>query len=151
MALEPNTAARLTAYTVATVIAAGPFASRISTTPAGRDTKNATWWIRPRKRGFGEAMTAPMDAPSYLGGLGYPASMASDLVRRIAVARGDEPADLVLCGGRVLSVFTGEFLEADVAIVGHHVAGVGPGYRGNERVDVSGLTLLPGFIDGPLH
>jgi hypothetical protein len=26
-----------------------------------------------------------------------------------------------------LSVFTGEFLEADVAIVGQHVAGVGPG------------------------
>jgi adenine deaminase len=62
--------------------------------------------------------------------------MASDLVRRIAVARGDEPADFVLSGGRVLSVFTGEFLEADVAIVGHHVAGVGPGYQGNERVDV---------------
>ena len=38
--------------------------------------------------------------------------MGSELVRRIAVARGDEPADLVLSGGRVLSVFTGEFLEA---------------------------------------
>ena len=35
--------------------------------------------------------------------------------RRLAVARGDEPADLVLKGGRVLSVFTGEVLEADVA------------------------------------
>ena len=77
--------------------------------------------------------------------------MESDLVRRIAVARGDEPADLVLSGGRVLSVFTGEFLEADVAIVGQHVAGVGPGYQGNERVDVSGLILLPGFIDGHMH
>ena len=54
--------------------------------------------------------------------------MTSDLVRRIAVARGDEPADLLLSGGRVLSVFTGEFLEADVAIVGQHVAGIGPGY-----------------------
>jgi adenine deaminase len=77
--------------------------------------------------------------------------MASDLVRRIAVARGDEPADLVLSGGRVLSVFTGEFLEADVAIVGQHVAGVGPGYEGSERVDVSGMILLPGFIDGHMH
>jgi adenine deaminase len=77
--------------------------------------------------------------------------MESDLVRRIAVARGDEPADLVLSGGRVLSVFTGEFLAADVAIVGQHVAGVGPGYEGSERLDVSDLILLPGFIDGHMH
>ena len=77
--------------------------------------------------------------------------MTSDLVRRIAVARGDEPADLLLSGGRVLSVFTGEFLEADVAIVGQHVAGVGRGYEGSERVDVSGMILLPGFIDGHMH
>ena len=83
--------------------------------------------------------------------MGYPSSMGSDLVRRIAVARGDEPADLVLSGGRVLSVFTGEFLEADVAIVGQHVAGVGQGYEGTERLDVSGLILLPGFIDGHMH
>jgi adenine deaminase len=77
--------------------------------------------------------------------------MQSDLVRRIAVARGDEPADLVLSGGRVLSVFTGEILEADVAIVGQHVAGVGPGYEGTQRLDVSDLILLPGFIDGHMH
>jgi adenine deaminase len=83
--------------------------------------------------------------------MGYPSSMGSDLVRRIAVARGDEPADLVLAGGRVLSVFTGELLEADVAVVGSHVAAVGPGYEGTEQVDVSGLILLPGFIDGHMH
>lgn len=77
--------------------------------------------------------------------------MTNDLVRRIAVARGDEPADLVLSGGRVLSVFTGEFFEADVAIVGQHVAGVGPRYEGTERLDVSNLILLPGFIDGHMH
>jgi adenine deaminase len=77
--------------------------------------------------------------------------MEADLVRRIAVARGDEPADLVLSGGRVLSVFTGELLEADVAVVGQHVAGVGEGYRGTERLDVSDLILLPGFIDGHMH
>ncbi|HZD18925.1 MAG TPA: amidohydrolase family protein, partial [Actinomycetota bacterium] len=77
--------------------------------------------------------------------------MGSDLARRLAVARGDEPADLVLRGGRVLSVFTGELLEADVAICDEHVAGVGPGYGGAEIVDVSGLILLPGFVDGHMH
>jgi adenine deaminase len=77
--------------------------------------------------------------------------MGTDLARRIAVARGAEPADLVLSGGRVFSVFTGEFVEADVAISGEHVAGVGDGYGGRERVDVSGLVLVPGFIDGHMH
>ena len=56
--------------------------------------------------------------------------MAEGLGRRLAVARGDEPADLVLRGGRVLSVFTGELLTADVAICDEHVAAVGPGYEG---------------------
>jgi adenine deaminase len=78
-------------------------------------------------------------------------SFRADLAHRLAVARGDEPADLVIAGGRVLSVFTGELLDADVAVAGEHVAGVGPGYEGLERVDASGLILLPGFIDGHMH
>jgi len=76
---------------------------------------------------------------------------ARRLAHRVAVARGDEPADLVLKGGRVLSVFTGELLDADVAIAGEHIAGVDHGYEGRETADVSGLILLPGFIDGHMH
>src|ERR1041385_3381461 len=75
----------------------------------------------------------------------------TELSRRLAVARGDEPADLVLKGGRVLSVFTGELLDADVAISGQYVAAVGPGYEGRETFDATGLTLLPGLIDGHMH
>jgi adenine deaminase len=74
---------------------------------------------------------------------------AGDLPHRLAVARGDEPADTVLAGGRVLSVFTGELLDADVAMA-EHVAGVG-GYEGHRTVDASGLILVPGFIDGHMH
>jgi adenine deaminase len=73
------------------------------------------------------------------------------LAHRLAVARGDRPADLVIKGGRVLSVFTGELLEADVAIAGEHVAAVGPGYEGLATFDATGLVLLPGFIDGHMH
>ena len=76
--------------------------------------------------------------------------MTAELARRIAVARGDEPADLVLKGGHVFSVFTGELLEADLAIAGEHVAGLGR-YAGRQEVDVSGLILLPGFIDAHMH
>jgi adenine deaminase len=70
--------------------------------------------------------------------------------RWMAVARGDEPADLVLAGGRVLSVFTKEWLEVDVAIVDGHVVGLGR-YEGRERTDVGGAYLVPGFIDAHMH
>ncbi|TMB86338.1 MAG: adenine deaminase [Chloroflexi bacterium] len=68
----------------------------------------------------------------------------------MAVARGDEPADLVLAGGRVLSVFTKEWLEVDVAIQDGHVVGLGR-YEGRERMDVEGAYLTPGFIDAHMH
>ena len=68
----------------------------------------------------------------------------------MAVARGDEPADLVLAGGKVLSVFTKEWLEVDVAIKDGHVVGLGS-YKGREVMDVSGSYLVPGFIDAHMH
>jgi adenine deaminase len=74
----------------------------------------------------------------------------TDLQRRLAVARGDEPADLVVRGGRVLSVFTREWLEADVAIVDGAVAGLGA-YAGRETIDAAGRYVVPGFIDAHMH
>src|SRR3989454_12250682 len=73
-----------------------------------------------------------------------------DLERRLAVARGDEPADLVVRGGRVLSVFTREWLDVDVAVADGWVAGLGD-YEGREVVDASGSYVVPGFIDAPMH
>jgi len=72
------------------------------------------------------------------------------LQRRLAVARGDEPADLVVRGGRVLSVFTKEWLEADVAIADGTVAGLGD-YEGREILDAAGRYVVPGFIDSHMH
>ena len=74
----------------------------------------------------------------------------ADLARRLAVARGDEPADLVVRGGRVLSVFTREWLETDIAIAEGYVAGLGD-YEGAEEVDATGRYVVPGFIDAHLH
>src|SRR5437773_1253253 len=68
----------------------------------------------------------------------------------MAVARGDEPADLVLSGGHVLSVFTKEWLDVDVAVKDGHVVGLGR-YDGRERMDVAGAYLVPGFIDAHMH
>jgi adenine deaminase len=73
-----------------------------------------------------------------------------DLRRRLAVARGDEPAELVIRGGRVFSVFTREWLEGDLAIVDGYIAGLGD-YEGDETLDASGRYVVPGFIDAHLH
>jgi adenine deaminase len=73
-----------------------------------------------------------------------------DLARRLAVARGDEPADLVVRGGRVFSVFTREWLETDVAVVDGHVAGLGD-YEGTEELDAADRYVVPGFVDAHMH
>jgi adenine deaminase len=72
------------------------------------------------------------------------------LRRRLAVARGDEPADLVVRGGRVFSVFTKEWLDTDVAVVDGVVAGLGD-YEGRETLDASGRWVVPGFVDAHMH
>src|SRR4051812_25283266 len=74
----------------------------------------------------------------------------SQLARRLAVARGDEPADVVVRGGRVLSVFTREWLDVDVAVADGWIAGLGT-YDGREVVDASGRYVVPGFIDAHVH
>jgi adenine deaminase len=76
--------------------------------------------------------------------------MASPLSRRLAVARGDEPADLVVRGGRVFSAFTREWVETDVAVVNGFVAGLGE-YEGEETIDARGRFVVPGFVDAHMH
>jgi adenine deaminase len=74
----------------------------------------------------------------------------ADLARRLAVARGDEPADLVVRGGRVLSVFTREWLETDLAVADGYIAGLGD-YEGAQEIDARGSFVVPGFIDAHMH
>jgi len=71
------------------------------------------------------------------------------LARRLKAARGELPADLVLAGGKVADVFTGEWRETEVALFDGVIVGRGdyPGLR----LELAGRYLLPGFIDGHLH
>jgi adenine deaminase len=73
-----------------------------------------------------------------------------DLARRLAVARGDEIADVVIEGGKVFSVFTREWLETEVAICDGYVAGLGE-YAGKEVVHARGSYVVPGLIDAHMH
>jgi adenine deaminase len=72
------------------------------------------------------------------------------LKRRLAVARGESPADLLIRNARVLNVLSGDIHEADVAIAD----GVFVGFSGKEAatvIDAGGRYLCPGFIDGHIH
>lgn len=68
----------------------------------------------------------------------------------IQSASGVRKADLVLKNVRYLNVFTNEFLAGDIAITNGRFAGVGS-YQGITELDLTGKTIVPGFIDGHIH
>ena len=73
------------------------------------------------------------------------------LTRFLPVARGDEPADLLLRNAQVIDVFTGEITEADVAIAEDTIVGVGLTYDADEEIDLQGRYICPGLIDAHVH
>jgi len=77
--------------------------------------------------------------------------MATGQARLIAVASGDQPADLILANAKVVNTFTGEVIAANVAICGDRIAGVGDYHEAKQTLDVSNRYLAPGFIDGHVH
>jgi adenine deaminase len=77
--------------------------------------------------------------------------MQKPLSDRIDQGRGAVPADIVLKGGRVFDLVTGDLVETDVAICGDTIVGVFGSYRGLREIDVAGRVLVPGFIDTHLH
>ena len=77
-----------------------------------------------------------------------PVSQLADLIDQ---GRGVTPADLVLKGGRVFDLITGDLVDTDVAICGDTIAGTFARYEGRKEIDCSGRILVPGFIDTHLH
>jgi len=57
----------------------------------------------------------------------------------------------VFSGGRVFDGTGAAVAEADVAVVDGLIEEVGAGLDGDEQVDVSGATLLPGLFDTHVH
>ncbi len=68
----------------------------------------------------------------------------------IRAARGEIKAELVLKNASYADVFTGKIRKADIAIVGDKIVGTG-NYSGEEEIDCSSFTVVPGYIDGHVH
>ena len=77
-------------------------------------------------------------------------SFSNTLMRRIEIAAGRAPADLVLKNANVINVFSAEIVQADVAIANGVIAGVGT-YQGLQEVDCTDKFICPGLIDAHMH
>lgn len=74
-----------------------------------------------------------------------------DLKRAINQGKGATPADVVLKGGCFFDLVTGELIPSDVALCGGMIVGTCGSYAGQTEIDVSGMIIVPGFIDTHLH
>jgi adenine deaminase len=74
--------------------------------------------------------------------------------RAVRAARGQAPFDVLLAGGTVADVATGELRPADIGLVGALIASVHPQGSRNDAakiMEVSGKIIAPGLIDMHMH
>jgi adenine deaminase len=80
-----------------------------------------------------------------------------DLKRLIQGATGNIKADLLVTGGKLINVYSGEIAEGmEIAVIDGRICYVGPSAahtRGEQTEiwDARGLYIAPGFIDGHSH
>ena len=79
----------------------------------------------------------------------------TDIREFIRAGRAEFKATLIVSGGTLVNVASGEIYPADVAVYKDRIVAVGDvsDYRGAETeiVDATGYFLCPGMIDGHLH
>jgi len=73
-----------------------------------------------------------------------------DIKDRIAFAKGEKEADLLLTNARLINVFSGKIETQTVAVAQGQVMGFGE-YPAKEVLDLKGRFLAPGFIDAHVH
>lgn len=72
----------------------------------------------------------------------------------VAAARGDRPFDILIHGGTLVDMVTGERRAADIGLVGPLIASVHPHdarLDAHKTIDANGLVLSPGLIDTHMH
>ena len=71
--------------------------------------------------------------------------------RLLAVARGDEPADLVLRNLQLVDVLNHQVYPAEIALCDGRIAAIDKACRGHQEHDLQGGYLCPGLIDAHVH
>ncbi|WP_313557426.1 adenine deaminase [Agrobacterium cavarae] len=74
--------------------------------------------------------------------------------RAVAAARGDTPFDVLISGGTLVDVVTGELRPADIGLVGPLIASVHPTGSRQDAAQVLNATggyIAPGLIDTHMH
>lgn len=74
--------------------------------------------------------------------------------RAVAAARGDAPFDVLITGGTVVDMVTGELRLADIGLIGPLIASVhepGTLNAASDTIDVTGAFISPGLIDTHMH
>ena len=81
----------------------------------------------------------------------------TELQRLISGAVGEIKADLLITGGKVVNVYSGEILDGmEIAVIDGRICYVGPSAQhargeATEVLDARGMYVAPGFIDGHTH
>ncbi len=73
------------------------------------------------------------------------------LARAIEQGQGLAKADLVLKGGRIFDLVSGELVQSNVAIMSDRIVGTIGDYSGAREINVRGKIVVPGFIDTHCH
>ncbi|MDA5635187.1 MULTISPECIES: adenine deaminase [Rhizobium/Agrobacterium group] len=85
-----------------------------------------------------------------------PADLTDDALRSraVAAARGDAPFDVLITGGTLVDVVTGELRAADIGIVGALIASVHERASRSDAariIDAASAFVSPGLIDTHMH
>ena len=73
-----------------------------------------------------------------------------NLQQKLAIARGEQPAELLFKNAHLVNVLSGEIHRTHVAVEDGRVVGLGD-YEGRTVVDLAGAYLAPSLIDGHFH
>jgi adenine deaminase len=70
--------------------------------------------------------------------------------RKLSIARGERPAELLFKNANVVNVLSGEIYRTNVAVDDGRVVALGE-YEATKVIDVNGSYLAPSLIDGHFH
>jgi adenine deaminase len=73
-----------------------------------------------------------------------------NLQRKLSVARGEQPAELLFKNAQLVNVLSGEVHPANVAVDDGRIIGLGD-YAAERVIDLGGRFLAPSFIEGHFH